>query len=76
LKRFTDNVVIQVVERYYLRPEGPVKSISAEYIAALSDMDLAHLAAENYATSSSRNDVNAKLERLQKALAIAEEERS
>ena len=76
LKRFTDNVVIQVIERYYLRLEGPVKSISAEYVGGLSDADLSHLAAENYATSSNRNDVNAKLERLEKALAIAEKERS
>lgn len=76
LKRFTDNIVIQVVERYYVRPGGPIKSISAEYIGGLSDADLAHLAAENYATSTSRNDVNAKLERLEKALAIAEKEGS
>ena len=76
LKRFTDNIVIQVVERCYLGPEGPAKSISAEYIGGLSDTDLANLAAENYATSSSRNDVGAKLARLEKALAIAEEERS
>ena len=76
LKRFTDNIVIQVVERCYLSSTGPIKSISAEYIGGLPDTDLAHLAAENYATSSSRNDVNAKLERLEKALAIAEKERS
>jgi predicted DNA-binding antitoxin AbrB/MazE fold protein len=76
LKCFTDSVVIQIVERFYLRSEGPVKSVSAEYIGGLSDTDLAHLAAENYTTSSSRKDVNAKLERLEKPLAIAEKERS
>ena len=76
LKRFTDNIVMQVVERCYLSSKGPVKSISAEYIGGLSDTDLAHLAAENYATSSSRNDINAKLVRLERVLAIAEKERS
>ncbi len=58
LKRFTDNVVIQVVERYYLCPEGPVKNISAEYIGGLSDRDLAHLAAEDYATSFGRQGID------------------
>ena len=76
LKRFTDNVVIQVVERCYLSSKGPVKSMSAEYIGGFTDTDLNNLAAENYATASSRNDVDAKLERLEKALAIAEKERS
>lgn len=35
LKSFSDNVVLQVVERCYLCPEGPVKNISAEYIGGL-----------------------------------------
>ncbi len=34
LKGFTDNVVIGVVEQCHLHPQGPVKSISAEYTRA------------------------------------------
>ena len=75
LKRFMDNIVLQIVERHYLGPEGPVKAISPEYFGGLSDPKLADLAAENYATSSMRTDLNYKLSRLEGALKIAEDVR-
>ncbi|KFY88242.1 hypothetical protein V498_06867 [Pseudogymnoascus sp. VKM F-4517 (FW-2822)] len=72
LKRYMDNVVLQVVERIYLGSNGPVRAISPEYVGTLSDTDLADIAAESYATSSTRTEIGYKLERLDKALNLAE----
>ncbi|KAI8935610.1 hypothetical protein NX059_008173 [Plenodomus lindquistii] len=71
LKRFMDNVVLQITERLLLGPNGPVKTLSPEMISDLQDGDLMDLAAENFATSSSRNELMIKYDRLQKALDIA-----
>jgi hypothetical protein len=75
LKRFTDNIVLQVVERCYLGTHGPVKSLSPEYVGSLEDADLSNIAAENYATASTRTEISSKLVRLERALQIAEGER-
>lgn len=75
LKRFMDNVVIQCVERYFLGADGPVKHISPAYVGSLSDDELDTIAAENYATSMLRAEVSQRLQRLEKALQIAEKER-
>ena len=75
IKRFTDNVVLQVFERCYLDKSGPVKYVSPEYIVELADEELSRIAAESYATSSIRNEVSYRLERLENALAIAEAEK-
>jgi hypothetical protein len=72
LKRFMDNVILQVVERIYLGSDGPVKAISPEYVGTLSDSELSDIAAESYATSSTRTEIGYKLERLEKALSLAE----
>ncbi|KFY46965.1 hypothetical protein V494_00258 [Pseudogymnoascus sp. VKM F-4513 (FW-928)] len=72
LKRYMDNVVVQVVERIYLGSNGPVRAISPEYVGTLSDTELADIAAESYATSSARTDIGYKLKRLDKALELAE----
>ncbi|KFY29107.1 hypothetical protein V491_00184 [Pseudogymnoascus sp. VKM F-3775] len=72
LKRYMDNVVLQVVERIYLGSNGPVRAIGPEYVGTLSDTDLADIAAESYATSSTRTEIGHKLERLDKALILAE----
>jgi len=71
VKRFIDNVIIQVVERHYLGFDGPVKQFSPEYVGGLSDSVLSSIAAEDFVVSMARADLNAKLERLQKALEIA-----
>ncbi|KAJ4302817.1 hypothetical protein N0V90_001708 [Kalmusia sp. IMI 367209] len=71
LKRFTDNVVLQVTERLYLGPDGPVRSLSPDMIGDLQDGELTDLAGENFATSSTRNELLNKYERFQKALDIA-----
>jgi hypothetical protein len=71
LKRFTDNVILQVTERHLLGPEGPVKILSPEWIGEFSDADLADVASENFATSSARNELQARLDKLHRALDIA-----
>jgi hypothetical protein len=71
MKRFTDNVVVQVAERYLLGREGPVKSLSPDLIADLGDDDLTEIAGENFLTSSRRNELTTKFDRFQKALEIA-----
>ncbi|KAJ5766695.1 uncharacterized protein N7511_004311 [Penicillium nucicola] len=71
IKRFTDNVVIQITERHILGAEGPVKSLSPDLISDLSEVQLAELAGENFMTASIRNDLIAKAERFQEALKIA-----
>lgn len=72
VKRFMDNLVLQVVERHYLGDQGPVKAISPEYVGTLSDTELRDIAAESYATSSARVNIDQKLARLEKALKLAE----
>lgn len=74
LKRFTDSVVLQVIERCYLGPEGPVMLITPEYIGEFSDQDLDEVAHETYDTARARNDNGTRLQRLEQALAIAEAE--
>jgi hypothetical protein len=72
MKRFMDNVLLRVVERHYLGDKGPVKAISPEYVGTLSDTDLSDIAAESYATSSTRVNIEQKLARLEKALTLVE----
>ncbi|QGA20940.1 hypothetical protein EYB26_008650 [Talaromyces marneffei] len=74
LKRFTDNVVIQVTERIILGPDGPVKILSPDFVGDLQDNDLVDIAGENFATSSLRNELLGKCERFQNALEIARQE--
>lgn len=75
LKRFTDSVVIQVIERCYFGSEVPVMLITPEHIGELSDQDLDEIAHESYDTARTRNDSSTRLQRLEQALAIAEVER-
>jgi hypothetical protein len=71
MKRFTDNVVLQVTERHILGLKGPIKILSPDTIGTFSDNELQEIAGENFATSSARNELVAKHERFQKALEIA-----
>lgn len=72
MKRFTDNVIVQVVERLYLGSDGPVKHISPELVGSLSDTELQDIAAESYTTAATRNDISYRLGRLETALNLAE----
>lgn len=74
MKRFMDNVVVQIVERIYLTENGPVKAISPEYVGMLSDTELSDLASESYATSIARMELRSKLDRLEAALSVAQSE--
>lgn len=70
-KRFTDNVILQVAERHLLGDNGPVRTLSPDFVLNLEDSELAHIAGESYVTSSMRNDLASKVDRFQKALQIA-----
>ena len=72
LKRFADNVVTQVVERFYIGSTGPLKQTAPEQVGSFADDQLSRIAGENYTSSTRRNELNSKLERLEKALALAE----
>ncbi|CUS11644.1 unnamed protein product [Tuber aestivum] len=71
IKRFADNVVNQVVERYLLGREGPVKCFCSEHVSSLGEGELAGLVADDYETSARRTDVKYRIGRLEKALEIA-----
>lgn len=71
MKRFIDNVIVQVVERHYIGYDGPVKAIAPEYVGTLSDKDSSDIFSESYPTSSTGNEIVPRLERLEKALSSA-----
>lgn len=68
IERFMDNVVVAVVERNLLGPNGPVKNFDPEFAAKLSDEDLSTIAAETLSTSNTRTDLTLKVERFSLAL--------
>ncbi|RHZ49646.1 dynamin-like protein [Aspergillus thermomutatus] len=70
-KRFTDNIIVQVAERHLLGVNGPVRTLSPEFVLNLEDSELLHIAGESYVTSSKRNELSSKVDRFQKALQIA-----
>ncbi|KAL3453173.1 P-loop containing nucleoside triphosphate hydrolase protein [Aspergillus insuetus] len=71
LKRFTDNVVLQVVERHILGPNGPVRAFSPDMVNDFDEGELIEIAGESFSTSSRRNDLVAQCERFEKVLNIA-----
>jgi hypothetical protein len=71
MKRFLDNVIIQVVERHVLGPNKPLRLFSSDFMDDLEDEQVKFIAAESSSTSMARSDLTTKLERLQKALDIA-----
>ncbi|KAH8425300.1 uncharacterized protein LDX57_003057 [Aspergillus melleus] len=71
LKRFSDNVILQVTERYLLGSKGPVRILSPELISELSDVELADIASENFATASLRFELQTRADRLRRALEMA-----
>ena len=72
LKRFVDNVVVQVAERHYLGPEGPLRFFSPAYIGGLSDEELNHLAGESTATTMERERLTTLESQLEQALKLGE----
>ncbi|KAJ5752683.1 hypothetical protein N7520_009600 [Penicillium odoratum] len=71
MKRFMDNVIIQVSERYMLGESGPVRTFSPDLIGGLEDDMLTDIAGENFSTASRRNDLISKAARFREALDIA-----
>lgn len=71
MKRFMDNVVIQVCERYILGDGGPVKTFSPDLIGDFEEDKLTEIAGENFTTASRRNDLLSKAARFREALEIA-----
>ncbi|CAG8424117.1 unnamed protein product [Penicillium salamii] len=71
MKRFMDNVVVQVSERYIVGEEGPVKMFSPDLIGGFDDDMLTDLAGENFSTASRRNDLVSRAARFREALDIA-----
>jgi len=57
MKRFVDNVTLQVTERHYMGSNGPLKFFSPAYVGGLSDDDLKSLAGESKATRWSEKDL-------------------
>ncbi|KAJ5982388.1 hypothetical protein N7451_012488 [Penicillium sp. IBT 35674x] len=57
MKRFMDNVIAQVSERYILREGGPVKTFPPDLIGGFEDDMLTEIAGENFSTASRRNDL-------------------
>ncbi|KAL3482095.1 P-loop containing nucleoside triphosphate hydrolase protein [Aspergillus californicus] len=71
VKRFTDNVIMQVVERHILGPEGPVRALCSDMVNGLDNQELLEIAGESFVTSSMRNELISKCERFRSALDIA-----
>ncbi|EXJ75418.1 uncharacterized protein A1O5_02114 [Cladophialophora psammophila CBS 110553] len=71
IKRFMDNVVMAVVERWWLALGGFVGMFDGEFVGNLSDEDLASIAAENHSTTHARADLKEKLRRFEEAHRIA-----
>lgn len=73
MKRFTDNVVVQVSERYILGDGGPVKMFSPDMVGDFEDDKLTEISGENFVTASQRNDLVSKAARFKQALEIAKQ---
>ncbi|KAJ5940454.1 hypothetical protein N7516_000622 [Penicillium verrucosum] len=71
MKRFTDNVVVQVSERYILGDGSPVKMFSPDMVGESEEDKLTEIAGENFATAGRRNDLVSKAARFKEALEIA-----
>ena len=67
LKRFIDNVVIQVIERNLLSTNGPLSIFTAEYVGGLTATELASIAGEDFRTSNTRTELGYQIARLEEA---------
>lgn len=71
IKRFNDEVVTGVVERSWLGQHGFVDIFDPEFVGALSDEEVASIAAENFSTTNTRSELREKLRRFEEARRIA-----
>lgn len=71
VERFTDNVVVQVIERHLLGSSGPVKSFSVEHVGGLLDSEVADIAGDDLALRTRRTEINSRIRRLNQAMDIA-----
>ncbi|KAF3903551.1 Dynamin [Arthrobotrys entomopaga] len=67
LKRFTDNVILQVIERQLLGKEGPIRLLKSEYISGLEDTELGNIAREDWQVANSRKELRSRLDRARSA---------
>ena len=70
--RFVDNIIIQVVERHLLGPNGPLRLFNRNWIFHLRDEELQELVGENEKTRDARKELKQRLEGLQDALKRAD----
>lgn len=70
-KRFVDCVALQVIERHFLGPSGPIRSFSPSFVGSLSREELRAIAGEEQTIIEKRKSLMLKLERLQGAQEIA-----
>lgn len=73
LKRFSDNVINQVVQRNLLGPEGPLTVFAPDWVGKLDTDELAAIAGESLMTSNARKEFTAQLGRLEQARKICSE---
>lgn len=69
LHRFVDNVALQVVERHILGPKCPIRALSAEVFAPLSEKELNIIAGEDSELVHTRAKLEATRSRCTEALA-------
>jgi hypothetical protein len=74
VKRFIDNVVLQVTERHYMGEHGPLMFFSPAYIGKLEDEELSKLAGESELTTKTRNGLTVLLSQLEEALRLGEDQ--
>ena len=67
MKRFVDNVKVQVIERRLFKEHGPVHTFSPDWASALSVPDLQTIAGESFSTSNMRSQLEDQISRLEKA---------
>jgi hypothetical protein len=70
--RFVDNVIIQVVERHLLGPNGPLRLFNRNWIFDLEDDELDELVGENEVTRAERKELKERLAGLKNALEKAD----
>ncbi|KAF3935284.1 Dynamin [Dactylella cylindrospora] len=67
MKRFTDNVIVQVIERRLLGRDGPLRLLTSEFISELNDHALGSIAREDFDITRTRKELEQTLERARKA---------
>jgi hypothetical protein len=70
LKLFIDNVATQVVERTLMGRDGPFRLFSTEWVTGLSGPEPSSVTEEDYATKRRREELKARIQRLEQAKLI------